>query len=88
LIYTSGTTGEPKGVCLSHGNLSACTQAGYHIYPALNENSTSLAILPWAHSYGLSAELHNFMLFGGAIALMESVDTLAEDFSRSGLHIS
>jgi long-chain acyl-CoA synthetase len=82
LIYTSGTTGEPKGVLLSHGNLSACSQAGYHIYPDLNENSTSLAILPWAHSYGLSAELHNFMQFGGAIALMESVDTLAEDFLK------
>jgi long-chain acyl-CoA synthetase len=82
LIYTSGTTGDPKGVLLSHGNLSACSQAGYHIYPALNENSTSLAILPWAHSYGLSAELHNFMQFGGAIALMESVDTLAEDFLK------
>jgi long-chain acyl-CoA synthetase len=82
LIYTSGTTGEPKGVCLSHGNLSACSQAGYHIYPDLNENSISLAILPWAHSYGLSAELHNFMQFGGAIALMESVDTLAEDFLK------
>ena len=82
LIYTSGTTGEPKGVVLSHGNLSACSQAGYHIYPNLNENSVSLAILPWAHSYGLSAELHNFMQFGGAIALMESVDTLAEDFIK------
>ena len=82
LIYTSGTTGEPKGVCLSHGNLSACSQSGYHIFPVLNENSTSLAILPWAHSYGLSAELHNFMQFGGAIALMESVDTLAEDFIK------
>ncbi|PKN37800.1 MAG: hypothetical protein CVU62_08735 [Deltaproteobacteria bacterium HGW-Deltaproteobacteria-2] len=82
LIYTSGTTGDPKGVLLSHGNLSACSQAGYHIYPVLNENSTSLAILPWAHSYGLSAELHNFMQFGGAIALMESVDTLAEDFLK------
>ncbi|MBN2436973.1 MAG: AMP-binding protein [Deltaproteobacteria bacterium] len=79
LIYTSGTTGEPKGVLLSHGNLSACSQSGYHIFPDLNENSVSLAILPWAHSYGLSAELHNFMQFGGAIALMESVDTLAED---------
>jgi long-chain acyl-CoA synthetase len=82
LIYTSGTTGEPKGVLLSHGNLSACSQAGYHIYPDLNENSISLAILPWAHSYGLSAELHNFIQFGGAIALMESVDTLAEDFLK------
>ncbi len=82
LIYTSGTTGEPKGVLLSHGNLSVCSQSGYHIYPDLNENSISLAILPWAHSYGLSAELHNFMQFGGAIALMESVDTLAEDFLK------
>jgi long-chain acyl-CoA synthetase len=82
LIYTSGTTGEPKGVLLSHGNLSACSQAGHHIYPDLNEHSISLAILPWAHSYGLSAELHNFMQFGGAIALMESVDTLAEDFLK------
>ena len=82
LIYTSGTTGEPKGVMLSHGNLSACSQSGYHIFPSLNEKSVSLAILPWAHSYGLSAELHNFMQFGGAIALMESVDTLAEDLLK------
>jgi long-chain acyl-CoA synthetase len=82
LIYTSGTTGEPKGVLLSHGNLSACPQAGYHIYPDLNENSISLAILPWAHSYGLSAELHNLLQFGGAIALMESVDTLADDLQK------
>jgi len=82
LIYTSGTTGEPKGVLLSHGNLSACSQSGYHIFPSLNENAVSLAILPWAHSYGLSAELHNFMQFGGAIALMESVDTLAEDLAK------
>ena len=82
LIYTSGTTGEPKGVLLSHGNLSACSQSGYHLFPGLNEKSVSLSILPWAHSYGLSAELHNFIQFGGAIALMESVDTLAEDFLK------
>ena len=82
LIYTSGTTGAPKGVLLSHGNLSACSQSGYHIFPSLNEKAVSLAILPWAHSYGLSAELHNFMQFGGAVALMESVDTLAEDLLK------
>jgi long-chain acyl-CoA synthetase len=80
LIYTSGTTGDPKGVLLTHGNLTACSQAGYRVYPNLNKDSVALSILPWAHSYALSAELHNFLQFGGAIGLMESLDTLAEDF--------
>ncbi len=79
LIYTSGTTGDPKGVLLSHGSLTACSRTGRKIFPTLDENAISLAILPWAHSYGLSAELHNFLQFGGAIGLMESVDKLAED---------
>lgn len=80
LIYTSGTTGEPKGVLLSHGNLSACSQSGYKIFPELNKNSVALSVLPWAHSYALSAELHNFLQFGGSIGIMESLDTLIQDF--------
>lgn len=82
LIYTSGTTGEPKGVLLSHGNLTFVAQAGWHVYPELNEESRSISILPWAHSYGISAELHNFIQFGGSIGMMESVDTLAEDMEK------
>ena len=79
LIYTSGTPGDPKGVLLSHGNLTACSQSGYIIFPELNKTSISLSILPWAHSYGLSAELHNFLQFGGSIGIMESVDTIGRD---------
>jgi len=79
LIYTSGTTGAPKGVLLSHGNFSSNAQAGFHVFPELNEDTRSISILPWAHSYGQSAELNNFFLFGGSIGFMESVATLSQD---------
>lgn len=81
LIYTSGTTGEPKGVLLSHGNLTQCAWSGYALFPDLDETSRSLSILPWAHSYGQSAELNNWLQFGGSIGFMESVDTLADDLA-------
>ncbi|HOD16659.1 MAG TPA: AMP-binding protein [Spirochaetota bacterium] len=79
LIYTSGTTGDPKGVLLSHGNLTACTAAGVELFPELGPDTVVLSILPWAHSYALSAELHSMPMFGGSIAIMESIDTLAQD---------
>jgi long-chain acyl-CoA synthetase len=79
LIYTSGTTGSPKGVLLTHGNLSSNAQAGYHFYPELDASSRSISILPWAHSYGQTAELLNYLQFGGSIGFMESVATLADD---------
>jgi len=79
LIYTSGTTGNPKGVLLSHGNLTYTSRGGYKIYPELNETHVGLSILPWAHSYALSGELNNWIQFGGSLGFMRDVTTLAED---------
>lgn len=82
LIYTSGTTGEPKGVLLSHGNFTSNAVAGNRLYQdVLNEDSRSISILPWAHSYGQTAELYNWMLVGGSIGFMESVTTLGDDLA-------
>ena len=80
LIYTSGTTAEPKGVLLSHGNLSSNAWAGYRRFPELDETGSSLSILPWAHSYGQTGELNCFLHFGGSLAFMTSVQNLPEDF--------
>ncbi len=82
LIYTSGTTGDPKGVLLSHGNLTSNCQAGWHAYPDLNEESRSLSILPWAHSYGQTAELNNFLQIGGSIGFAEAVTTISDDLQQ------
>ncbi|NLA27329.1 MAG: AMP-binding protein, partial [Firmicutes bacterium] len=79
LIYTSGTIADPKGVLLTHGNLTYCSRAGYKIYPELNKECVAISMLPWAHSYALSAEINNWIQFGGSIGFMRDVTTLTED---------
>ena len=83
LIYTSGTTGDPKGVLLSHGNLTSNSHAGRKMYPELMVNiGVSLSILPWAHSYGQTAELYSMIYLGGSIGIMGNVKTLASDIAK------
>ena len=83
LIYTSGTTGEPKGVLLSHGNCTSNSQAGVKMFPELKGagDDVSLSILPWAHSYGLTAELNAMIYLGGAIGFIENVTTIVQDMA-------
>lgn len=79
LIYTSGTTGDPKGVLLTHGNFTSNVIAGQKMFPEFNRESRSLSILPWAHSYGLTAELFNFIHLGGSMGFVRDVTTVGED---------
>jgi long-chain acyl-CoA synthetase len=83
LIYTSGTTGNPKGVLLSHGNFTSNFLAGCKIFPDLNHESRSLSILPWAHSYGQTAELYTFMHLGASIGFIRDVSTIGEDMAKA-----
>ena len=81
LIYTSGTTGEPKGVLLSHKNCTSNSMAGVSMYPELTEEDVSLSILPWAHSYGQTAELNAMIYLGGSIGFIENVKTVVQDMA-------
>jgi long-chain acyl-CoA synthetase len=52
LMYTSGTTGPPKGVMLSHKNLSTCLTNGLPAWPT-DKSDVYLVPLPLNHIYGM-----------------------------------
>jgi long-chain acyl-CoA synthetase len=88
LIYTSGTTGRPKGVELTHSNLvwNATTmrdlmtdELGVVGIEEPAHQLRSLAILPWAHIYGQTIELHGMTAAGHEVAVATDPTTfLAE----------
>ena len=70
ILYTSGTTGQPKGVTLSHGNLSA-NAASIIEYLGLTPDDRVLNVLPFFYSYG-SSVLHTHLAVGGTLVLENS----------------
>ena len=79
LIYTSGTTGQPKGVMLSHGNITS----NVNVFPDMFDigpDDRTASFLPWAHSFGQTIDLH-FMIGAGASAGLTSAQTLMDDLA-------
>ena len=88
LIYTSGTTGKPKGVELTHWNLTwnACSvkdQCREQIMEAKVPYIRSLSILPWAHIYGQTVELHGMLAMGGEMGLAEDATTFVNECNET-----
>lgn len=76
IIYTSGTTGEPKGVMLSHANLTsnATDFAGDF---DLSPSDVALSLLPLAHVYERTIDYGHFF-HGVTIAYVEQLEAVAE----------
>lgn len=71
ILYTSGTTDEPKGVCLSHGNLVANGLQTRHWIPDLHYGQeTFLSVIPLTHSYGMSTAMNIPIAMGATILLL------------------
>ena len=81
LIYTSGTTGDPKGVLLSHRNITSNVEA-IHGFNIIEPDDISLSFLPWAHSFGQTAELHGMFGAGASMGLVENISTITENLQE------
>ncbi|HTR46717.1 MAG TPA: long-chain fatty acid--CoA ligase [Verrucomicrobiae bacterium] len=76
IIYTSGTTGEPKGVMLSHANLTSNAlgfSADFEMTPA----DLALSLLPLAHVYERTID-YGYLFRGVPIAYVEQMELVAE----------
>jgi long-chain acyl-CoA synthetase len=73
--YTGGTTGEPKGVMLSHQNIYANTcQIRAWFTRAAPGRERLLAIIPFSHSFGMTAVMNFATSLGGELVIFPRFD--------------
>jgi long-chain acyl-CoA synthetase len=78
LIYTSGTTGEPKGVMLTHGNLTSNISSSLKVILA-DETDIFLSFLPLSHSFERMAGHFLATSIGATIYYAENINTVADN---------
>ena len=76
IIYTSGTTGEPKGVMLTHNNLSSNEQTSVEPYH-MNPGDKSVSFLPLSHVYE-RVTAYAYLFHGVPIAYVERMEELPQ----------
>jgi len=83
IIYTSGTTGLPKGVMLSHANITTTVIASTPRIPGLEDKrgkAKTLSFLPVCHSFERFIQ-YLYMYNGASIYFAESLETLKADLN-------
>jgi len=82
ILYTSGSTGVPKGVMISHLNITANTDSIVE-YLKLSSSDVMGVVLPFFYCYGLSL-LHTHLKVGGSLVLINNFIFLGSVISDLG----
>jgi len=77
ILYTSGTTGDPKGVMLTHNNVSSNVSSIQRVLPSV-PGDTSLVFLPLSHVLQRTGSYLHFR-YGVTQVFAHSMSTVAED---------
>jgi long-chain acyl-CoA synthetase len=78
IIYTSGTTGEPKGVMLTHSNVSSNVIDSLEAYD-LSPDDLALSFLPLAHIYERTVD-YGYLFRGVPVAYVEQMEAVPQAF--------
>lgn len=82
IVYTSGTTGRPKGVMLSHRNITAVAQASLETMDCYRED-VFLSFLPLSHTLERTAGYYLPLATGSCVVFSRSVQQLGEDLQQA-----
>jgi long-chain acyl-CoA synthetase len=81
IVYTPGTTGRPKGVLLTHGNVTSAVAALDAVFP-LGPDERTLSTLPWAHVLGHVGEVYHCLSVGASIAINQDVKKVLDQMDE------
>ena len=78
IIYTSGTTGEPKGVMLTHSNLTTnLVDSSGHL--SFGKQDVALSVLPLSHVFERLA-MYMYIHHGMSVYYAESLERVGDNF--------
>jgi long-chain acyl-CoA synthetase len=81
LVYTSGTTAAPKGVVLTHDNLTWTADQARGVF-SLGPDDVILSYLPLSHVAEQMYAVHVAVSFGYPVAFAESIEALRDNLAE------